>query len=85
MRRRRQRRAALPATLPTLGFASGRRPVSRCQAAHIRLALERRGERIGPLDTLVAATVPACGATLVTRNTKEFGCKAGLKVANWHG
>ena len=54
------------------------------RAAELRLALERRGESIGPLDTLIAATALACGATLVTRNTKEFGRIAGLKAANWH-
>jgi tRNA(fMet)-specific endonuclease VapC len=57
--------------------------VSR-QAAQIRVALERRGESIGPLDTLIAATALACGATLVTRNVDEFGRVAGLKVENWH-
>ncbi|TMH33552.1 MAG: type II toxin-antitoxin system VapC family toxin [Betaproteobacteria bacterium] len=54
------------------------------RAAELRLALERRGESIGPLDTLIAGTALACGATLVTRNTKEFGRVVGLKVANWH-
>ena len=54
------------------------------RAAELRLELERRGESIGPLDTLIAATALSCGATLVTRNTKEFGRVAGLKVANWH-
>ena len=54
------------------------------RAAELRIALERRGEPIGPLDTLIAATALACGATLVTRNTTEFGRIAGLKVANWH-
>jgi tRNA(fMet)-specific endonuclease VapC len=57
--------------------------VSR-RAAELRLALERRGEPIGPLNTLIAATALGCDATLVTRNTKEFGRIAGLKVANWH-
>ena len=57
--------------------------VSR-RAAELRLALERRGEPIGPLDTRIAGTALACGATLVTRNTKEFGRIAGLKVVNWH-
>lgn len=54
------------------------------RAAELRVALERRGESIGPLDTLIAGTALARGATLVTRNTHEFGRVAGLKVVNWH-
>ena len=59
------------------------RAISR-RTAEVRLALERRGASIGPLDTLIAGTALACSATLVTRNTKEFGRITGLKVANWH-
>jgi tRNA(fMet)-specific endonuclease VapC len=58
--------------------ATGRR------AAELRHALERRGESIGPLDTLIAGTALARGATLVTRNIKEFGRVAGLETVNWH-
>ena len=54
------------------------------RAAEVRIALERRGEAIGPLDTLIAATALACGATLVTRNASEFGRITGLKMVNWH-
>ena len=54
------------------------------RAAELRHALERRGESIGPLDTLIAGTALARGATLVTRNIKEFGRVAGLDVVNWH-
>lgn len=54
------------------------------RAAELRHALERHGESIGPLDTLIAGTALACAATLVTRNVKEFGRVSGLKVANWH-
>ena len=53
-------------------------------AAEIRVALERRGEAIGPLDTLIAGTALSCGATLITRNVAEFGRIARLKVVNWH-
>ena len=57
------------ATVEVLAFNSavGRR------AAELRHALERRGEGIGPMDTLVAATAIAHNATLVTRNVHEFG------------
>lgn len=44
---------------------------------------KRRGERIGPLDVLIAATALAHGATLVTRNLREFGPVPGLALANW--
>jgi tRNA(fMet)-specific endonuclease VapC len=53
------------------------------RAAELRRALERRGEGIGPLDTLIAATALAHGATLVTRNMREFGRVPGLDVVNW--
>jgi tRNA(fMet)-specific endonuclease VapC len=36
------------------------------------------------LDTLIAGTAMAHGATLVTRNIEEFGRINGLKVANWY-
>ena len=54
------------------------------RAAELRCALERRGESIGPLDTLIAGTALALSAALVTRNVKEFGRIAGLEVVNWH-
>ncbi|MGH8674515.1 MAG: type II toxin-antitoxin system VapC family toxin [Burkholderiales bacterium] len=57
--------------------------VSR-RAAEVRLGLNRRGETIGPMDTLIAATALAHDATLVTRNEREFGRVQGLKVTNWH-
>lgn len=68
------------ATVEVLAFdaAVGRR------AAELRYALERRGEGIGPMDTLIAATALANNATLVTRNVHEFGRIQGLKVVDWH-
>jgi len=54
------------------------------RAAEVRRALERRGEGIGPLDTLIAATALAANATLVTRNVREFRRVPGLKLADWH-
>jgi tRNA(fMet)-specific endonuclease VapC len=53
-------------------------------AAELRQALERRGEPIGPMDTLIAATALAHNATLVTRNVREFGRVPALKIVNWH-
>jgi len=57
--------------------------VSR-RAADIRHGLGRRGETIGPMDTLIAATALAHDATLVTRNEREFGRVQGLKIVNWY-
>ena len=54
------------------------------RAAEIRLALERRGESIGPMDTLIAATALEAGGTLVSRNVSEFGRVPELRVINWH-
>jgi tRNA(fMet)-specific endonuclease VapC len=54
------------------------------RAAELRVALERKGEAIGPMDTLIAAIALAHGATLVTRNVREFERVPGLTVVNWH-
>jgi tRNA(fMet)-specific endonuclease VapC len=53
--------------------------------AAIRHDLESRGQGIGPMDTLIAAQALRLGATVVTRNVREFGRVAGLKVENWQG
>jgi tRNA(fMet)-specific endonuclease VapC len=53
-------------------------------AARIRGELERSGEGIGPLDTLIAATALASGGTLVTHNTREFRRVRGLSVEDWY-
>ena len=52
--------------------------------AQIRLALESRGQSIGPLDTLIAAHASALGAIMVTNNTAEFARVPGLKCENWN-
>lgn len=53
-------------------------------AARIRVALEAAGTPIGPHDTLIAATALRYGATLVTRNEREFSRVPGLHWVNWH-
>lgn len=53
-------------------------------AAQVRHNLERAGEAIGPLDTLIAATALSHGGILVTRNLREFSRVPGLKTVNWH-
>ncbi len=54
-------------------------------SAEVRVALEKRGQPIGPVDTLIAGTALACQATLVTRNTREFRRVDGLLVEDWFG
>lgn len=53
-------------------------------AARIRVALETAGTPIGPHDTLIAATALRHGATLVTRNEREFSRVPGLRWVDWH-
>lgn len=49
----------------------------------IRADLEKRGEKIGPLDTLIAAHAIALGLTLITNNLREFKRVRGLKAESW--
>ena len=61
-------------------------PFTREDARHyarIRNALEKRGQGIGPLDTLIAAQALRLGATVVTHNTREFARLPGLKCEDW--
>ncbi len=78
--RRRRQLDGLLDTLRVLPFTAREARV----AAAIRVALERRGQPIGPLDVLVAGTALAQHATLVTRNLREFSRIAGLRVEDWY-
>lgn len=49
----------------------------------IRAFLEKSGQPIGPLDTLIAAHALSLRLTLVTNNEKEFQRVPQLKVQNW--
>jgi len=49
----------------------------------LRVDLERRGEKIGPNDMLIAAQALSLEATLVTNNEHEFRRVKGLRVENW--
>jgi len=51
--------------------------------AEIRVALERKGTKIGSYDLLIAAHARHINATLVTGNEREFGRVQGLSVQNW--
>jgi tRNA(fMet)-specific endonuclease VapC len=62
-------------------------PFTRDDSTHyaaIRHDLEARGAVIGPFDTLIAAQALRLGATVITRNVREFIRVPGLKVENWH-
>lgn len=72
--------AELAQTLPVVEFT--RDDCTRYAA--IRHDLEARGVGIGPMDTLLAAQGLRLGATIVTRNVREFARVPGLKVENWH-
>ena len=49
----------------------------------LRAVLERRGESIGSLDTMIAAHALSLKAVLVTNNTREFSRVEGLRLENW--
>lgn len=51
--------------------------------AGLQVHLEKLGLKIGPLDTLIAATALAHGATVVTHNSQEFERVPGLKLEDW--
>ena len=71
--------AELAQTLPV-------EPFTRDDCTHyaaIRHDLEARGVGIGPMDTLIAAQALRLGATIITRNVREFTRIEGLKVENW--
>jgi tRNA(fMet)-specific endonuclease VapC len=57
----------------------------RCVWAYgsLRADLERTGQGIGALDTMIAAHALACDALLVTNNLREFSRVPGLRLANW--
>jgi tRNA(fMet)-specific endonuclease VapC len=52
-------------------------------AGEIRAELERRGQRIGEYDTLIAGQAFARNLILVTANTREFERVKGLIVEDW--
>ena len=77
-KRRRQFNELLDA-INVLPFDHG----SATKAARVRADLEKVGRPIGPLDTLIAGTVLAHRATLVTHNTGEFRRVPKLTVTDW--
>lgn len=51
--------------------------------ARIRHDLERKGQMIGPMDSMIAAIAHANGLVVVTHNTSEFRRVAALQIADW--
>ena len=51
--------------------------------ADLRASLEKQGQSIGPMDTLIAAQALSIDGTLVTNNIKEFMRVPKLKLENW--
>lgn len=51
--------------------------------ASLRAHLERSGNPIGALDTLIAAHALALNAVLVTNNQREFARTPRLRLENW--
>jgi len=49
----------------------------------LRVALERKGVPIGPLDMQIAAHALALDLVLVSNNLREFKRVPGLKFDNW--
>jgi tRNA(fMet)-specific endonuclease VapC len=76
----RERLEVLLAALQILPFGEA----EARSAARIRLALEKAGQPIGPMDVLIAATALEHNAVMVTRNVKEFRRVRGLRVENWY-
>lgn len=61
-------------------------PFDQAAASHagrIRAELRRRGEPIGPYDTLIAGHARAQALTLATGNLREFSRVTGLLVEDW--
>lgn len=79
-RKRREQLKALAEATQVLPFGAGEAEA----AARIRVSLEKKGTPIGPYDLLIAATALARNATLVTRNTREFGRISKLHVEDWY-
>jgi tRNA(fMet)-specific endonuclease VapC len=53
------------------------------RAAKIRASLNSSGQRIGPMDLLIAATALEHGLILASGNLAEFKRVPGLKAVNW--
>jgi tRNA(fMet)-specific endonuclease VapC len=53
------------------------------EAGRVRAVLEKKGQRIGAMDTLIAAHAKSQGLAVVTNNVAHFSRVRGLRVENW--
>ncbi len=53
------------------------------EAGRVRAELEKKGQRIGATDTLIAAHAKSLGLPAVTNNVADFSRVRGLEVENW--
>ena len=67
----------MPLQLADFGLAAAAR------YGTVRADLDRRGQPIGAMDTLIATHALSLGATVVTRNRRDFGRVTGLSVEDW--
>jgi tRNA(fMet)-specific endonuclease VapC len=77
-----RRRRALAPILESVQLLPFDGPVARV-AASTRVALERGGTPIAPLDILIAGAAHAHSAILVTHNTAEYARAPGLRICDW--
>lgn len=78
-RKRTQQLKNLLDTVKVLSFSTK----EASAAANIRAHLEKKGTPIGPYDVLIAGTVIANHATLVSHNLSEFKRIKNLKTEDW--
>lgn len=53
------------------------------QSVKVQIHLNRKGERVGMLDEMIAGIVLAKDATFVTRNVKHFSRIPNIKLERW--
>ncbi len=53
-------------------------------AARLRVELEKRGEAIGQMDFMIAATALANDCVLITNNRAEFSRVPKLRIEDWY-
>jgi tRNA(fMet)-specific endonuclease VapC len=51
--------------------------------ADVKVALERKGEKISEMDLLIASTALSLNYTLVSNNVRHYERIRGLKLENW--
>lgn len=49
----------------------------------VRAQLEVDGNKIGPLDTMIAAHARSLSLIIITNNVREFKRVEGLRITNW--